>query len=220
GTPIRNYLERIVEKDSKNGVNIPIDYVYAQNTDQIARDYQIFDDVNKEDWFSGSVYYSYLNCLMQGVSSNEFAPDDNISRAMAATLLNSIAGNPKAKTDNNGFVDATGSEWWFDFAKWSDESGVLPSFADNSFNPDNPISREKLAQAMYNCGELLGYDMSKRTELEKFTDSNSISDEYKEAVSWAAANGIFKGNANGSFNPSGNVTRAEMSMVLRNWLNK
>ena len=63
-------------------------------------------------------------------------------------------------------------------------------------------------------------DMSRRAELEQFTDSRKISDKNRDAVSWAVANGIFKGNADGSFNPSGNVTRAEMTMVLRNWLCK
>ena len=218
GTPISTYLERISTKDSKNGVNIQTDFIYAQNTDEIGKDYQMFDDVNKDAWYAGSVYYSYLNGLMRGVSSNEFAPSTNISRAMATTLLSRLAGNPTSQS-NNRFVDASGSEWWFESAKWADEVGVLSSFEDNSFKPDDAISREGLAQAMYNCGEFLNLDMSKRTNLEKFTDSQSITPEKKEAVSWAVACGIFKGNADGSFNPSGNVTRAEMSMVLRNWLN-
>ena len=62
--------------------------------------------------------------------------------------------------------------------------------------------------------------MSKRADIQKFTDSSSISSQNKDAVSWAVASGIFKGNADGTFNPLGNVTRAEMSMVLRNWLNR
>lgn len=219
GTPISHYLERIVAKDSKNGVNSQIDFTYAENTDAIAKEYQIFTDVSKEAWFAGSVYYSYLNGLMKGVSGNEFAPNTNISRAMAATLLNRLAGNPTAQSDKE-FTDANGSEWWFESAQWADETGVIPVYEGNRFRPDNTITREALAQAMYNCGELLKLDMSKRANVEAFTDSSSISIENKEAVSWAVASGIFKGNADGSFNPSGNVTRAEMSMVLRNWLNK
>ena len=219
GTPIGSYLERIISKDSKNGINTQIDFTYVKNTDEIAKDYQIFDDVKKESWFAGSVYYSFLNGLMRGVSGNEFSPNAKISRAMAATLLNRLSGNPTAKS-NNKFTDANGSEWWFESAKWSDECGVLSSLQDNSFKPDNSISREELAQAMYNCAKLLNLDMSKRTDLEIFTDFQNISLENKEAVSWAVACGIFKGNADGSFNPSGSVTRAEMSMVLRNWLNR
>ena len=219
GTPISHYLERIVAKDSKNGVNSQIDFIHVENTDEIAKDYQIFNDVNKDAWFSGSVYYSYLNGLMKGVSSNEFAPNANISRAMVATLLNRLAGNPTAQLNNN-FVDSNGSEWWFKSAQWADNVGILPTYEDDTFKPDDTISREALAKAMYNCGEFIKLDMSKRADTEKFIDSSSISIENKEAVSWAVACGIFKGNADGRFNPSGNVTRAEMSMVLRNWLKK
>lgn len=73
---------------------------------------------------------------------------------------------------------------------------------------------------MYNCGKYLKLGMSKKADITKFTDYASIAEENRDAVIWAVANGIFKGNADGTFNPAGNVTRAEMSMVLRNWLSK
>ncbi|MBQ9986507.1 MAG: S-layer homology domain-containing protein [Oscillospiraceae bacterium] len=219
GTPISTYLERIAAKDGKNGVNTQPDFTRTRNTDEIAKDYQLFDDVTKGDWFAGSVYYSYLNGLMRGVSSDKFAPGAAISRAMAATLLNRLAGEPLAEQSNK-FADASGGEWWLGAAEWANETGVIPSSEGNRFSPDAPISREALAQAMYNCGKLMKLDMSRRAELEQFTDSRKISDKNRDAVSWAVANGIFKGNADGSFNPSGNVTRAEMTMVLRNWLCK
>ena len=219
GTPIGTYLERIDKKDAGNGVNKNTDYLKVQNTDEIASDYQIFDDVAKDSWFSGSVYYSYLNGMMKGVGNNSFAPNDNINRAMAATLLNRLAGN-KVQESNIRFADAEGSEWWYDSAVWAVENEILTVFEDKDFKPDEPISRELLAKAMYNCAKYLKLDMSMKADITQFTDADSISEENKEAVSWTVANGIFKGNADGTFNPRGNVTRVEMSMVLRNWLCK
>ncbi len=219
GTPIGTYLERIDKKDSQNGINKSIDFLKVQNTDEIASDYQIFDDVKTDAWFSGSVYYSYLNGLMKGVGDKAFAPDDSINRAMAATLLNRISGNDEAKT-KVVFVDAEGTEWWYNSANWAAENRILNVFDDKSFKPDEPISRELLVKAMYNCGRYLKLDMSKKADITKFTDYAGIAEENREAVIWAVANGIFKGNADGTFNPAGNVTRAEMSMVLRNWLSK
>lgn len=219
GTPIGTYLERIDKKDAQNGVNKNIDFLNVKDTDEIASDYQIFDDVAKEIWYSGSVYYSYLNGLMKGVGNNNFAPNDNINRAMAATLLNRLAGNAEQKP-GSGFTDSNGSEWWYASAMWANENGILTAFENKEFKPDNTISRELLAKAMYNCAEYLKLDMSKKADITRFADYHSISEENKEAISWAVANGIFKGNADGTFNPAGNVTRAEMSMVLRNWLCK
>lgn len=219
GTPIGTYLERIDEKDGKNGVNNSIDFFKVQNTDEIASDYQIFDDVKIDEWFSGSVYYSYLNGLMKGVGDKEFAPQNNINRAMTATLLNRLSGNDTAKS-NDGFIDANGSEWWYSSAVWANENAILKAQDGKSFKPDEPISREALAKAMYNCAEYLKLDMSKKADITHFSDYKDISQENRNAVSWTVANGIFKGNADGTFNPIGNVTRAEMSMVLRNWLSK
>ena len=219
GTPIGTYLERIDEKDAQNGVNKNTDFLNVKDTDEIASDYQIFDDVAKESWYSGSVYYSYLNGLMKGVGNNNFAPNDNINRAMAATLLNRLAGNAVQESDS-GFADSEGSEWWYASAVWANENGILTAFDDKEFKPNQPIKRELLAKAMYNCAEYLKLDMSGKADITRFTDYRSISEENKEAVSWAVANGIFNGNADGTFNPAGNVTRAEMSMVLRNWLCK
>ncbi|MBQ1374916.1 MAG: S-layer homology domain-containing protein [Clostridia bacterium] len=219
GTPIGAYLEEIAERDAGNGINTQPDLIHTKNTNEIAKDYQLFTDVGREAWFSGSVYYSYLNGLMRGVSGSEFAPDANISRAMTATLLCRLAGEPQAKSAAR-FTDSNGSEWWFKAAAWADEAGVLPSFEDGSFRPDDTISREELASAMYGCAKYLNLDTSKRADIEKFTDAQSISAGYREAVSWTAAYGIFNGNADGSFAPSGSVTRAQMSMILRNWLNR
>ena len=216
GTPIGVYLKRIEEKDSKNGVNVNENPLYVEDTDEIATDYQMFGDVKSDDWFAGSVYYSYLNGLMRGVSYTEFAPKSNINRAMAATLLHRLAGTPSTTTDIN-FSDATGSEWWYQSAVWAEENGILSSDF-GKFNPNDTISREELAKAMYNCGSYLKFDMSKTADLDRFSDAEKISSDYKEAVSWAVANRIFNGNADGTFNPSGKVTRAEMTMVLRNWL--
>ena len=218
GTPIGVYLERIEEKDGSNGVNISGDYLRASDTDKIADEYQIFDDVVTGDWFAGSAYYSYLNELMKGVGNNRFAPKENISRSMAVTLLNRIAGNVSPESDMT-FADASGKEWWFASAVWAAENNVLAA-KDGRFNPNDSISREKLAQAMYNCGKYMKLDMSKRAELGNFKDSKQISEENAEAVSWTVACGIFKGTADGRFNPAGNVTRAEMSMILRNWLSE
>ncbi len=219
GTPIGTYLERIDKKDENNGINKGIDFLKVQNTDEIASDYQIFDDVGKDEWFSGSVYYSYLNGLMKGVGNREFAPQDSITRAMAATLLGRLAGADGAK-ENAAFSDSDGTQWWYGAASWATENKILDASYDKSFKPYEPISRENLAEAMHRCAKYLGLDMSKAADITKFTDYENISKENTDAVSWALANGILKGNADGSFNPSGNVTRAEMSMVLRNWLGK
>ena len=219
GTPIGTYLERIDKKDGNNGVNTGIDFLKIKDSNEIASDYKIFDDVKTDAWYSGSVYYSYLNGLLKGVGNKEFAPGDSINRAMAATLLRRLAGNGKPETDF-ALGDAKGTEWWYDSAVWAVENGILAVSDNKNFMYDKPLSRQELARALYDCARYLELDLSGKADITKFTDYESISPENRESVAWAVSVGIFKGNADGTFRPEANVTRAEMSTVLRNWLNK
>jgi len=217
GTPIEYYLNRIYEEDGKNGVNIFKEPLLLSNSVNIASDYKIFDDVKGNAWYAGSVYYAYANKLMKGVSYKEFAPEENISRAMAVTLLHRLAGVPKVNS-NASFSDVKNTDWYFDAALWANENDILKGFDDKTFRPDATLSREKLAQAMYRCAQYMKADTSKRAEINSFVDAKKISPQNIEAVKWCVANGILRGNADGSFNPEGNVTRAQMATILQNWI--
>ena len=47
-----------------------------------------------------------------------------------------------------------------------------------------------------------------------FKDDKSISDDYAEAVAVLNGMGVFKGYEDGSFQPKGNITRAEVSAIV------
>lgn len=220
GIPIKTYLDNIYEKDYKNGVNIPADTLKLTKTDaqSIAGDYRIFADVKENDWFAGSVYYTYLNGLMKGTSYIEFSPAENISRAMAATLLHRIAGKPQSE-QNAYFYDVPTSEWYNEAAHWAEENGILKGFADGFYRPADTISREELAFSMYQCAKYMNISVSEKISLESFSDSEEIMSERKEAMQWAVASKIFQGNGDGTLTPKGSVTRAEMATILQNWIN-
>ncbi len=217
GTPIEYYLNWIYEKDGKNGVNIFKEPLSLSNSVNIAADYKIFDDVKGNAWYAGSVYYAYANKLMKGVSYKEFAPEENISRAMAVTLLHRLADVPKVNS-NASFSDIKNTDWYFDAVLWANENDILKGFDDKTFRPDDSLSRENLAQTMYRCAQYMKADTSKRAEINSFVDAEKISPQNIEAVKWCVANGILRGNADGSFNPEGNVTRAQMATILQNWI--
>ena len=53
-----------------------------------------FADVESADWYADAVRYVYENGLMVGVSDGEFAPGDEMSRAMLVTVLWRLEGSP------------------------------------------------------------------------------------------------------------------------------
>ena len=54
---------------------------------------------------------------------------------------------------------------------------------------------------------------SGETGLEGFTDASLVSGWAAEAVSWAVSTGLL-GGANGSLNPTGTASRAEVAAIL------
>ena len=51
-------------------------------------------------------------------------------------------------------------------------------------------------------------------DLSKIPDADAISNYAKPAVAWAVANGIVSGFPDGSFQPKGNATRAQMAAII------
>ena len=52
-------------------------------------------------------------------------------------------------------------------------------------------------------------------ELDDFSDADEISGYAEEALKWAAGNGIISGMGNGTLNPKGSATRAQVASMLK-----
>ena len=46
-----------------------------------------FDDVDASAWYADAVYWARLHGIVTGYSTDQFAPDDNITREQLATIL-------------------------------------------------------------------------------------------------------------------------------------
>ena len=64
----------------------------------------MFRDVSADDWFFNAVYDAYGRGLMVGESSDLFAPNDSMTRAMLITTLYRMSGSP-AVTGENPYSD-------------------------------------------------------------------------------------------------------------------
>ena len=134
-----------------------------------------------------------------------------MSRAMLATVLHRLEDAPAA--GNNIFDDVAGGAWYADAVAWANSVGIVQG-TDRGFEPDKPVTREQIAVMLYRYAKLIGLDTADRTELGGFTDSGDTSDWAKEAMRWAVSAGLFRGNDDGSLNPKGNATRAEVAALL------
>ena len=74
-----------------------------------------FADVARGGWYYEAVAYVYEKDLMSGTDETHFTPDGTASRAMVATILWRMAGEPAA--GENPFPDVPENTWYTDLGR-------------------------------------------------------------------------------------------------------
>ena len=106
-----------------------------------------FTDVNADDWFSDVVRYVYEQGLMTGTSDREFSPNLTTTRGMIVSILNRLEDGPTAEAA--GFTDVADGDWYADAVNWAASEGIVAGYEDQTFRPNDPITREQLGSG--NC---------------------------------------------------------------------
>lgn len=172
-----------------------------------------FTDVDETDWFYDEVVYVYANGLMDGVGDNRFAPNTTTNRAMLATILYRLAGEPEVSGDLP-FTDVAAGQWYTDAVLWAAQNGIVNGVAEGIFAPMNTLTREQLVTMLYRYAEAEGYDVSAAADLSGYPDAGKVLSYAQKAMSWAVAEGIVAGMDDGTLNPAGNATRAQIATIL------
>lgn len=172
-----------------------------------------FTDTAKGAWYQGAVEYVYRNGIMTGTSATTFEPNAPLSRAMVAQILYNLEGQPTVEGEST-FADASG-HWAATAIAWAQETGVVNGYEDNTFRPNRAVSREELAQMLYNYAKYKEIILPIVGDLSKFPDGEEVSSWAQTAMEWATGLGAINGYEDNTLRPGGNTTRAEAaSMIL------
>lgn len=214
--------DRVYWKPEKTGIYLLKLYVKDENNtvamDEIKFIISIpeevpFTDVKKGDWFFDSAAYVYHMNIMTGLTGTTFGPGQNLARGQFATILYRMDGSPDIPyipiypdvQDNGAFYSVP--------AVWAYVTGVITGYADGSFSPSDPMTREQLATMVYRYSKYRGYDTSAKASLWGFPDQGRVSAFAREAMEWAVAEGIISGDQ-GKLNPQGIAARAVTAAII------
>ena len=175
-----------------------------------------FTDVNADDWFSDVVRYVYEQGLMIGTSDREFSPNLTTTRGMIVSILNRLEDGPTAEAA--GFTDVADGDWYADAVNWAASEGIVAGYEDQTFRPNDPITREQLAAMLMNYAAWKGEDVSARADLSGYNDAASVSSWAAETVQWAVADGLISGMPGNLLEPQGSATRAQVAAILERFL--
>lgn len=168
-----------------------------------------FADVPQDNWFADAVKYVSENKLMNGTSTTAFSPNENMSRAMLATVLYRMSGET-AEADSS-FGDVSSSAYYAAAVNWASSKGIVNGTGADAFSPNASIIREQLAAMLYRyAGE-----PSVSADLSAYTDTVDISPYASKAVEWCVAKGILSGESATRLAPQDTATRAECAAMLQ-----
>lgn len=165
-----------------------------------------FTDVPETAWCREAVEYVFERGVMNGADGEHFAPNEPTSRAMLWTMLARDAQQP-----------VTGGETWYDYSrKWAVRVGIT-----DGENPMGTVTREELATMLYRYVKLGGEGFTGSWMfLLRNPDAASISDWASEAMHWCVMKGILSGREDGSLDPQGTATRAEVAAVMMRFMER
>lgn len=177
-----------------------------------------FNDVEKDSWYNEVVQKATKENIFNGVTENEFAPNDYITRGMFVTALARVDKIDVAGYANL-FSDVDDEIYYADSIKWASVYGIVNGIGDGKFAPDELMTREEMAVMIHNYIDsqyknVYIFNMSDEENVSQFNDDDEISSWASVAVNELADMGIINGNENGNFAPKDNVTRAEAAAVL------
>lgn len=168
-----------------------------------------FGDVPQTSWFADAVKYVSENKLMNGTSTTAFSPNENMSRAMLATVLYRMSG--ETAEAGSSFGDVSSSAYYAVAVNWASSKGIVNGTGTDAFSPNASITREQLAAMLYRyAGE-----PSVSADLSAYTDAVSISPYAEKAVEWCVAKGILSGKSATRLAPQDTATRAECAAMLQ-----
>ena len=158
---------------------------------------------------SGTVTVTYENGKTW---TEQVEPGKDLSVTADGRNEPSTTGAASQTPDSVGFFDDISSDdYFYDAVVWAVERGVTTGTGPNTFSPYRPCSRAEVVTLLWRA---LGLDeLSSRSTDNPFTDVDD-GDYFRDAVLWAAENGITTGTDAVHFSPNRSCTRAEVVTFL------
>ena len=177
----------------------------------------LFSDVLTNHWYFETIDILAAKGLMNGVGDYTFAPNMAITRAMVVTMLYRYAGVTLEEgwTRKNTFTDVEDGLWYSDAVEWAYVNDVISGYPDNTFKPNQNISRQEMAKIMAQFLKARGNELLEGEDCTvKFKDGATISSWALDSVNAVVAASLMQGDDQGKLNPLNTATRAEFSAVL------
>ena len=183
-----------------------------------------FADVSGMEWYAGAVYALASEGIVDRREDGSFGPDGNVTRAEMAVFLARALG--LEESPGQPFFDVNASDRFAGAVGALFQRGLIQGTSLIMFSPEQVVSRQEAATLVMRSLAFLHRDDPRTaarlrlTEyqapawLAGFHDRQLIAPAHAVSVANAYRLAILDDPANGWFFPEGDLTRAEMAVIL------
>ncbi|MBP2072764.1 S-layer homology domain-containing protein [Thermoanaerobacterium butyriciformans] len=176
-----------------------------------------FKDISNH-WAKDDIEYMASKHIADGITSDTFNPDGNVTRAQFVAFLIRLLNIPY-QTKATPFTDVKSSDWYYNDVTTAYNIGLVKGVATDKFAPNDNITREQMAAMAINALKYMGKDTAiSQDEVTKFLaqykDAKDVSGWAKEVVAASVKYNIMNGMTKVTYSPLSTSTRAQAIAVI------
>ncbi|MDU0203137.1 cadherin-like beta sandwich domain-containing protein [Paenibacillus sp. MAH-36] len=165
-------------------------------------------------WAKDEIEQMANKWLVQGISKEEFGPDQPVTRAELAAMIVRTLGI-KSSGDDAPFKDMNAKEWYNNAVNAAVKAGIITGYEDGTFRPEQTITRQEMAVMMNRALLAAGYNEQKaQGEPPSYEDQKQIQPWSQEAIYHLGKLKLMEGTSSSSFDPDMEATRAQSAVLL------
>jgi lipoprotein-anchoring transpeptidase ErfK/SrfK len=169
----------------------------------------IYGPTSYTAWYAPTLISDHSQYI-SGYTDGTFKPNGTLTRAEAVQILYNLLADQSVGSYPSSFTDVASGSWYYTAVTTLASRGLLVS--GGKFRPNDAITRGEFVEMV---AKLVPYQNAKLS----FTDVESNS-TYYSAIATAVSKGWVSGYPDGTFRPSGNLTRAEAVTVFNKILGR
>lgn len=166
-------------------------------------------------WAKDDILFVVNRGLITNTGKSKFGPDLSITRGMLVTALGRLAQANVSGYKKSSFRDISADAYYKGYAEWANKNSILKGIGDKKYAPNASITREQLAAAIDRYATVTGFKLPVLHTKCTFADADKIDSRAKDAVQRLQMAGIISSKSGNRFDPKGKVTRAEVSAMLK-----
>lgn len=167
-----------------------------------------YADVDQADWCHDAVDWAVTTGTMTGYADGTYSPADPLSRAQLATVLWRLAGEPEGSAALP--ADCGAGEFYSGAVSWALVEEIFTGYESCLFGPADDLTREQAATVLWRAAG----SPEAECDLSDFPDAGDVSEFAETAVRWAVSEGVLRGQGDGTLDPQGTCSRAEVAALM------